>query len=80
MVDEPTRSPTRRSTTVGHYPPVSPMPLAPRPSWAPAPTRATARPEEWAPPPEGRPIIRPPVTASTSAGAQTASATAAAPR
>jgi hypothetical protein len=40
------------------------MPLAPSASLGAASYAAPAA-EQWAPPPEGRPIIRPPVTAST---------------
>jgi cell division protein FtsZ len=56
---------------VAYPPPVAPMPLAPS-----AQLSAGAMPgygaasEQWAPPPEGRPIIRPPVTTSTNAAAQ----------
>jgi hypothetical protein len=56
---------------VAYPPPVAPMPLAPsaqlnasnHPSYA-------AQAEQWAAPPEGRPIIRPPVTSATNAGSQ----------
>jgi hypothetical protein len=56
---------------VAYPPPVAPMPLAPS-----AQLNAGAVPgygaasEQWAPPPEGRPIIRPPVTSSANASAQ----------
>jgi len=48
------------------YPaPVAPMPLAPSAQMSPAGYGPAT--EQWAAPPEGRPIIRPPVTSSTSA-------------
>jgi cell division protein FtsZ len=58
---------------VAYPPPVAPMPLAPSAQVSAGAMPAyAAQAEQWAPQPEGRPIIRPPVTTSTSSAAQTA--------
>jgi cell division protein FtsZ len=57
---------------VAYPPPVAPMPLAPSAQLNGGNNPAYAvQAEQWAPPPEGRPIIRPPVTTSTTASSQT---------
>src|SRR5205823_1545878 len=51
---------------VAYPPPVAPMPLAPSAQMSGGPGAGYGpAAEQWAPPPEGRPIIRPPVTSST---------------
>jgi cell division protein FtsZ len=54
---------------VSYPPPVAPMPLAPSAQMNGAPGYGAPATEQWAPAPEGRPIIRPPVTSATSAQA-----------
>src|SRR6185436_21130454 len=52
---------------VAYPPPVAPMPLAPSAQLNGGASYGGPATEQWAPPPEGRPIIRPPVTSSASA-------------
>jgi len=55
---------------VAYPPPVAPMPLAPSAQLNAGNNPGYAQAEQWAAPPEGRPIIRPPVTTSTTVAAQ----------